>query len=172
MRYDQYGNEETIGWTRIRRLEHTSAECLSATEDEVELQIEDPKAEATARAEETLLPFAGMRPRQTRTDIIPENHPPGASPATDEKIKMPQVGDVVNPALRSVTAGRKMSWKDRVAAKKAGGQPGVVAAGERPKQISLVPDFTAQKREPADTAMDTSEWRTKVVFGMGSSKKR
>ena len=39
------------------------------------------------------------------------------------------------------------------------------------KHISLVPDFLGQRKEQeGEKMLDKSEWRSKVVFGMGGAK--
>ncbi|CAM9666258.1 unnamed protein product [Scytosiphon promiscuus] len=169
VKYDEYGNEETVGWTRIRRLDPAAAESCPAPVNQNVPDVAEPEAETSLRADDTLPPFAGMRPRQTRVDVI-QGNPLANSGANDRKV-LPEVGDVVNPTLRSATAGQKMSWKDRVAAKKAGAKEAAAASVRPKKQISLVRDFETQSKERADTAMDTSQWRAKVVFGIGGSRK-
>lgn len=138
----------------------------------VELETAPSEEEIAAPADEAPPPFAGMRPRA----LCVENKSP-RRPQTSEKHSVTQAGaaDVVNAALRPAAPGRKLSWKDKLAARKSAVNV-QTAAGVHvlsKGQISLIPDFAAQRREQnVDTAMDKSEWRAKVAFGMGNSKRR
>lgn len=159
VRYTEYGNEETISWTRIRRL--TGADALSPLPKSAEMET-TPEEETQEPANDVPPPFAGMRPRA----LCVEQKVPPETNLGDEPAK---VADVVNPVLRSGTSGRKLSWKEKLAARTTPR----VDLDQKQKEISLVPDFAAQRmeQEVERAGMDKSEWRTKVAFGIGSSKK-
>lgn len=131
--------------------------------------------------EEAAPPFAGMRPRA----LCVESNPPKRETQAGGADEAAETTDVVNPVLLSAApnpAGRKLSWKDKLAARKkktAGGAGGGEANGGSgvhvlpKKQVSLVRDFAAQRREQqeqVDRKMDKSEWRTKVAFGLPGKK--
>lgn len=117
-------------------------------------------------------PFAGMRPRSLCVD---KNEPPKDQQQSDNDYTMSANGtaDLVNPVILSAASGRKLSWKEKLQARRGPAAAGVAGAKTLPKKtISLVPDFAAQRREQdGQNVLDKSELRTKVVFGMGSSKK-
>lgn len=121
-----------------------------------------PAEETQEPANDVPPPFAGMRPRA----LCVEQKVPPETNLGDEPAK---VADIVNPVLRSEASGRKLSWKEKVAARNTKR----VNLDQKKKEISLVPDFAAQRREQEveRAGMDKSEWRTKVAFGMSSSKK-
>lgn len=184
VRYTEYGNEETIPWVRIRRLE--SAEAVAVSEQTAAVKppvaaapFEFPptsgdKSESAPPADGESKPFAGMRPRSLCVKDAPPSEP-------EEKLGIPssaESADVVNPVIRCATPGRKMSWKEKLQARKAGAANESAGAGTDgvrilpKKQISLVPDFAGhRKKQEGEKLLDKSEWRTKVVFGMGSAKK-
>lgn len=183
MRYSDYGNEETISWTRIRRLE--SAEAVAASEEQTTVQ---PTAAAPFQFPSTIdryvdketapptdsecKPFAGMRPRSL---CVVKDPPLQRTEEEQVSSTPPESADVVNPVIRSATPGRKMSWKEKLQARKAGANESAGADGVQilpKKQISLVPDFLGQRKEKeGEKMLDKSEWRSKVVFGMGGAKK-
>lgn len=183
MRYSEYGNEETISWTRIRRLE--SAEAVVASEEQTTVQptaaapFQFPSTADTSVDKETAPPtdgeckqFAGMRPRSL---CVIKDPPLQQTEEKQDSSAPPESADIVNPVIRSATPGRKMSWKEKLQARKAGGNESAGADGVRilpKKQISLVPDFLGQRKEQdGEKLLDKSEWRSKVVFGMGGAKK-
>ncbi len=135
--------------------------------------------------EEAAPPFAGMRPRALCVES--SSNPPKRETQASGAAEAVETADVVNPVLLSAPpavnpAGRKLSWKDKLAARKkkaAGGAGGGEANGGGgvhvfpKKQISLVRDFAAERREQqeqVDRKMDKSEWRTKVAFGLSGKK--
>lgn len=173
VRYSAYGNEETLPWTKIRRTnEPSQADSCSVNQEAVEPETAPSKEDVAAPANEAPPPFAGMRPRAL---CVEKEIPP--TPQASEKDTSAQAGaaDVVNAALRSAAPGRKLSWKDKLAARKSG-VSGQASAGVHvlpKKEVSLIPNFAAQRKDQeVDTAMDKSEWRTRVAFGMGKSKRR
>lgn len=175
VRYSAYGNAETLAWTRIRRTSEPG-DSYPVSQAAVELETTSSEEEVAAPADEAPPPFAGMRPRAL---CVENKSPPKPKASEKDNVAQAGVADVVNPVLRSATPGRKLSWKDKLAARKSGvsGQAAAAAAAGvhvlPKKQISLIPDFAAQRREQeVDTAMDKSEWRTRVAFGMGNPKRR
>lgn len=183
VRYSEYGNEETISWTRIRRLE--SAEAVAASEEQttVEATAVDPfkfpstgdrsvDKETAPPTDGESKPFAGMRPRSL---CVVKDSPRQEPEEKTDSYTPAESADVVNPVIRSATPGRKMSWKEKLQARKAGANESAGADGVRilpKKQISLVPDFLGQRKEQeGERMLDKSEWRSKVVFGMGGAKK-
>jgi len=191
VRYSEYGNEETIAWTRLKRLAETPPPppptVTQPTVAEVRIPRPPTERETPQQAEEEIEaapPFAGMRPRAlcVESNKNPSKREAQASGAGEAVV---ETADVVNPVLLSATpnpAGRKLSWKDKLAARKkkaAGGGAGGEANGGGgvhvlpKKQVSLVRDFAAQRREQqeqVDRKMDKSEWRTKVAFGLTGKK--
>lgn len=183
MSYSEYGNEETISWTRIRRLEY--AEAGAASEEQM---TTEPTAAAPFEFPSTIeraidknsspptdgesKPFAGMRPRSL---CVVKDPPRQAMEEKQDTSTPAESADVVNPVIRSANPGRKMSWKEKLQARKAGANDSAGAEGVRilpKKQISLVPDFLGQRKEQeGEKLLDKSEWRSKVVFGMGGAKK-
>lgn len=175
VRYSEYSNEETLSWTRIRRIESPPAQILLEPQPAAALPEEDLAADArnvspesTEATDEVPLAFAGMRPRS----LCVEREMPAKAPLGhgDDVTALDADVDVVNPVLFSSPPGRKMSWKEKLRAKKAATSDGTLV--HEKKQVSLVPDFAAKRRkDQQDYVLDQSELRTKVVFGMGSSKK-
>lgn len=122
-----------------------------------------------------------MRPRA----MCVENYAPPKTQDSEEgdaAAAAQEAADVVNPVLLSAAPpGRKLSWKEKLAARKKAGGGGAGGKGEGAssgvnvlpkKEISLVQDFAAQRREQAvENKMDKSEWRTRVAFGIGSAKR-
>lgn len=147
----------------------------------VEPQLPSPEqAEAPPAADDAPPPFAGMRPRA----LCVENYEPPKAQASGRDggdDAAAQAADVVNPVLLSAAPpGRKLSWKEKLAARKKAGSGGKDEGGSGvggvnvlpKKEISLVRDFAAQRREQAeDGKMDKSEWRTRVAFGIGNAKR-
>lgn len=174
----------------MRRLEKPTQEIPSPSKSPVQLTGAPPvgismvgEAGASTIDHEASQPlqFAGMRPRSLNVEKGTSIEPPEKKQEA-AKSSIVNADDVVNPAILSASAapGRKLSWKDKLKARKIGarsGKNGPPASEDGlrilpKKEISLVPDFAAQKREQqADKLLDKSEWRTKVVFGMGSSKR-
>lgn len=121
------------------------------------------------------LGFAGLRPRSLGVE---HSEPQSRLPAEQSKQMLTDeaVADVViNPSLLpSNKPGRKLSWKEKLQARTVAVGSGANSARTiAKKQISLVPDYAAaaQRRErQVDQSLDKSEWRSKVVFGMGGSK--
>lgn len=196
VRYSEYGNEETVAWTRIKKLQSVEPPAPSSPPAvEPKMAASPEKAGAPPPADDDAPPpFAGMRPRA----MCVENYAPpkaqaSAGEADDAAQAAAAAADVVNPALLSAAAaaapsGRKLSWKEKLAArKKAGGAGGKGEGGGNSgaggggvnvnvlpkKEISLVQDFAAQRRreQAVDGKMDKSEWRTRVAFGIGSAKR-
>lgn len=179
VRYCEYGNEETLSWKRIRRPEATVRPSPPAAPSVPEPVMSSPdKAPMSSEPDamtDVSKPFAGMRPRSLCVDKIDARKEPSVK--RDVTTSQDAVAvDVVNPDILSVTSGRKLSWKEKLQARKAGasrpvgGADGVCILPK--KQVSLVPDFAAQRRDQeGDNRLDKSEWRSKVVFGMGSSKR-
>lgn len=140
------------------------------------------RAESPSPAEDAPPPFAGMRPRAMCVESYAPK--PTTQAGDGEGDDAAHAADVVNPVLLSAApSGQKLSWKEKLAArKKAGGagkgEGGGGGAGGAnvnvlpKKEISLVQDFAAQRREQAvDGKMDKSEWRTRVAFGIGNAKR-
>lgn len=181
VRYSEYGNEETVAWTRIKRLQSAEQPApLSIPAVEPQMPSQE-QAESPPPAGDAPPPFAGMRPRAL---CVESYDPPKAQAACEgeEEADAAKTADVVNPVLLSAaTPGRKLSWKEKVAARKKAGAGGGAGGGGGgscgvnvlpKKEISLVRDFAAQRREQAaDRKMDKSEWRTRVAFGMGNAKR-
>lgn len=186
VRYTDYGNEETISWTRIKRPQSVEASSqppapevtappVSSVEAVPRTLERPPQHTGKEVSEVPSVAFAGLRPRSVGVE-----HSATQSRLPEEPIKqVPSEdtnADVINPSLLSSSGqGKKLSWKEKLQARKAGaGQSS--ADGSPPvskKQISLVPDFAAaaQKRaQQVDTRLDKSEWRSKVVFGIKGSK--
>lgn len=180
IRYCEYGNEETLSWKKIRRPEATTRSPPPVLHSVPKLFVSSPdeapmpsEPDATADGSK---PFAGMRPRSLCVDKTDARKEPSVKRDETASQSTTVVVDVVNPDILSVTAGRKLSWKEKLQARKTGAsRPVDVADGVRilpKKQICLVPDFAAQRREQeGDNRLDKSEWRSKVAFGMGNSKK-
>lgn len=182
IRYCEYGNEETISWKKIRRPEATarSSPPLLLVHSEPKPFVSSPDKAPMPREPDATAdvsrPFAGMRPRSLCVDKT--DAPKESSVKRDERASQDTAVslDVVNPDILSVTPGRKLSWKEKLQARKTGASKPVDGAdGVRiipKKPICLVPDFAAQRREQeGDNRLDKSEWRSKVAFGMGNSKK-
>lgn len=179
IRYCEYGNEETLSWKKIRRPEatgssppvlHSVPKPFVSSPDKAPMPSEP---DATAGISK---PFAGMRPRSLCVDKTDAREEPLMKRDETASQSTTVVVDVVNPDILSVTPGRKLSWKEKLQARKTGASRPVDGAdGVRilpKKQICLVPDFAAQRREQeGDNRLDKSEWRSKVAFGMGNSKK-
>lgn len=177
VRYSEYGNEETISWKRIRRLESAEAVVAQEGQTTVEPTVAAPvetlltiEREAAPPTDGESQPFAGMRPRSLCVKDSPRQ---GAEEKQDSSTPA-ENADVINPVVRSATPGRKMSWKQKLQARKAGASESAGADGVRilpKKHISLVPDFLGQRKEQeGEKMLDKSEWRSKVVFGMGGAK--
>lgn len=185
VRYSEYGNEETVAWTRLKKNKSVGPPS-ALSKPAVEQKISPEQAEAPSPAEDAAAPppFAGMRPRA----MCVEKYAPPKAQATSEGGEggdTAQAADVVNPAVLLSAAppasGRRPSWKEKLAARKksGGGAKGEGGGGGvggvnvlQKKEISLVRDFAAQRREQAvDGKMDKSEWRTRVAFGIGNAKR-
>lgn len=185
VRYSEYGNEETVAWTRLKKLKSAEPPAPSSqppVEPKMPTSPEQQQAASPPLAEDAPPPFAGMRPRA----MCVENYSPKpkAQQASEgDGDGAAQAADVVNPVLLSAApSGRKLSWKEKLAARKkaggtgkggGGGGAGGVSVHVLPKkEVSLVQDFAAQRKEQAvDRKMDKSEWRTKVAFGIGNAKR-
>lgn len=185
VRYTDYGNEETISWTRIKRLRSVQAspqplapELTSPPISSVEAvppPPERPPQHTDGEASEiSSVAFAGLRPRSLGVEHSATQSRLPEEP--NEQVSSQDANaDVINPSLLSSSGqGKRLSWKEKLQARKAGaGSSADGSVSVSKKQISLVPDFAAaaQKRaQQVDTRLDKSEWRSKVVFGIGSSK--
>lgn len=136
------------------------------------------ESEPVLTEEDNSKPFAGMRPRSL---CIEHEDPPKTDRKINNDAESPSaaVVDVVNPVILSTAPGRKLSWKEKLQARKAGASSGSGPSGGADgvrilpkKEISLVPDFAAQrKEEEVKRVLDKSGWRSKVIFGMGGSKR-
>lgn len=130
---------------------------------------EATRAEGPQRAKESSqvpTSFAGLRPRSVcvEKDVTPTQ-------MEQEKEVLDQcatTAEVVNPTLLTAELGRKMTWKEKLQARKSEATMRSNNGGSNPKkQVSLVPDFGSRKREEGDTKrLDGSMWRSKVTFGI------
>lgn len=178
VRYFEYNNEETLSWTRIRLPPESPAQVPSpsimsaALEEAVPSPTIAQAANVSRESSEVSPSFAGMRPRSI---CVEKNEPVQRAPEAQSGVDLDALGTaVVNPVLLSSNPGRKLSWKQKLQARKtgpAGPETANIHVGLPKKQISLVPDFAAQRREQEPArCLDNSEWRCKVVFGMGGFK--
>lgn len=115
--------------------------------------------------------FAGMRPRSIRSEKEEQK-------MSEQNTTPEQPGDVnvVNSTILSTAPGRKLSWREKLKTRKVTANEAHESSTDvnpLQKQISLEPDFAAQKRgRGANNMLDKSDWRAKVVFGLGDSKKK
>lgn len=186
VRFLEYGNEETISWTRIRRVESPEPQSAPSASEVASVQAADPPSAKYAAPDagsassgmQSIEPtdvasgyFAGLRPRSLGADHNERTH--GLAELNTPTTSNEAFAHVVNPGLLSLKPGKKLSWKEKLQARKTGAAESGIdgAPSVSKKKISLVPDYAAQrKQQDVDKSLDKSEWRSKVVFGMGGSK--
>lgn len=182
--YCDYGNEETLPWRRIRRATVASVKSTSPKSSQPAHPVTNTREATSVTASAPLTP-RGVMPRTSSPPTLPARTSPPEGSTTScggkssqhlghENVTKTLDGsptEVINPNLLSNTSGRKLSWKEKLRAKKADAcaQPDKKesAPGANSEKVTLVPDFQAQKREhEAKHDLDTSKWRSKVTFGI------
>lgn len=174
VRYTDYGNEETLSWKRIRRMcspDVTTAKADGALATPIPQTVPQQVKIKPTESDKISESFAGMRPRSIRSEKEEKK-----VPEQDTTPEQPGDVNVVNSTILSKVPGRKLSWREKLKTRKVTTHEGHESSTDvNPplKQISLVPDFSAQKRErEANNMLDKSNWRAKVVFGIGEKKDR